>query len=167
MLRHGEVEVPLTRYGTTFLNFSITNFGRVFQLKKQGWVERVPAFYAYVRHAHGNGASGGNSQLTIRDDTGARHRIRIHRAVMEAFKPLAEFSHEIGIPTDVWLTLPVCVTSALQHCVLVNHKDGNPKNNSIQNLEWSTPMDNHRKARLSMTSSHALAPTPTPLEVGR
>ena len=148
MLRHGEVEAPLTRYGTTFLNFSITNFGRVFQLKKQGWVERVPAFYAYVRHAHGNGASGGNSQLTIRDDTGARHRIRIHRAVMEAFKPLAEFSHEIGIPTDVWLTLPVCVTSALQHCVLVNHKDGNRKNNHRENLQVVCPMCHsliHRK----------------------
>lgn len=146
-LRGGEREAPLTRYGTVFPQMRITSHGRVFRHTPSGWEERTPTHYPYVRHGQGNGASGGNTQLTLRDAHGHAHRIRIHRAVMEAFKPLSQYSHEIGIPRAVWESLPPCVTQTLQHCVLVNHIDGEPAHNHVENLEWSTPMDNHRKAR--------------------
>ena len=55
---------------------------------------------------------------------GKSHKKRINRLVAQAF-----------IPTPY--NLPQ-----------VNHKDGNKKNNSITNLEWTTNEINHKHARL-------------------
>lgn len=62
---------------------------------------------------------GGYRQCSI-THLGKVHRIYVHRAVALA-----------------WLDNPDC----LPH---VNHKDGDKKNNSVQNLEWCTPEFNQK-----------------------
>lgn len=37
---------------------------------------------------------------------------------------------------------------------IINHKDGNKLNNSLENLEWSTYFDNNKHARLNKLNNH-------------
>lgn len=59
---------------------------------------------------------GGHHQINL----GARRRTYVHRLVAEAFLDPPD------VPERRW----------------VNHKDGNPSNNALSNLEWSTPGEN-------------------------
>lgn len=61
----------------------------------------------------------GYYQIRISDDNKKPHYFRVHRLVAELF---------IDNPDD----LPV-----------VNHKDGNKKNNKVDNLEWATHHENN------------------------
>ena len=40
----------------------------------------------------------------------------------------------------------VCAAFFGESDLLVNHKDGNKKNNSVENIEWSTPAQNNKHA---------------------
>lgn len=70
--------------------------------------------------------NGGHHQVTL----GARRRSYVHRIVAETFLPNPENKR------------------------LVNHKDGNPANNKLENLEWATHGENNLHAYRSNGRQH-------------
>ena len=61
---------------------------------------------------------------------------------MDCFKPLDDYSHEIGISKEDWDNTPESSKSFIKRQVYVNHKDHNRSNNHIDNLEWISARDN-------------------------
>jgi hypothetical protein len=83
--------------------------------------------WSYVNDAAGrkrkvNGDKIGYCRTVLCDAGGGRKTVYLHRLVAEAFLP-----NECG-------------------CTDVNHIDGNPRNNRVENLEWVTHKDNILKA---------------------
>ena len=87
---------------------------------------------------------GTGFQYTL-DPRRIRLSIKRHRAVMDCFKPLDEYSHEIGISKDDWNNTPESSKLFIRRQVYVNHKDHDRLNNHIDNLEWTDVMDNANK----------------------
>lgn len=69
---------------------------------------------------------------------------KLHRLVMEAFKPLDQFPP--ARLRDDWDIAPQSFIDWVRETALVNHIDHNPDNNHIDNLEWMTPRENTRAA---------------------
>ena len=69
---------------------------------------------------------------------------KLHRIVMETFKPLEQFPPK-RLKND-WNIAPDSFKSWVKETALVNHIDHNPDNNHIDNLEWMTPRENSRSA---------------------
>ena len=84
---------------------------------------------------------GRGHQTTVNPDR-VRVTIKRHRAVMDCFKPLDDYSHEIGISKEDWDNTPESSKSFIKRQVYVNHKDHNRSNNHIDNLEWISARDN-------------------------
>lgn len=72
-------------------------------------------------------------------------KLRIHRAVMETWKPIDEYPPDQL--SDTWWEVPEEWRQWVRDTALVDHKDDNPYNNHVDNLRWSIPKDNqtHRK----------------------
>ena len=62
--------------------------------------------------------SSGYLRIQLTDKNGAKKRMFIHRLVADAFLPHSEGNN------------------------IVNHKDFNPRNNNMENLEWTTDQGN-------------------------
>ena len=69
--------------------------------------------------------SDGRYSLSQLSKNGVVKTIRIHRLVLEAFLGPSPVGYE------------------------TNHRDGNKSNNSIENLEWVTPLENRKHATLN------------------
>jgi hypothetical protein len=91
--------------------YQISNLGRLksFKKKKEGKI------------LSNKNSKGGYFSVVLQKCINKRHT-RIHRLVIESFKPNYENKPE------------------------VNHIDGNRQNNNINNLEWSTRKENARHA---------------------
>lgn len=61
----------------------------------------------------------GYEKVVMTSTDGKRHRYSVHRLVMENFNPVENMSQ-----------------------LQVNHKDGNKRNNNLDNLEWCTNYEN-------------------------
>ena len=61
----------------------------------------------------------GYEKVQMISDDGKRHRYSVHRLVLENFQPVENM-----------------------HDLQVNHKDGNKRNNKLENLEWVTGEQN-------------------------
>lgn len=73
--------------------------------------------------------------------------IRVHRAMMETWKPFDENPPEDL--KDEWDSLSDKVKYYIEGGMVVDHWDDNPLNNHIDNLRWCTSLENsnHRKKK--------------------
>jgi hypothetical protein len=69
---------------------------------------------------------------------------KLHRLVMESFKPIDIFPP--NRLKDCWNDIPEAAKKWIRETVFVNHIDHNPDNNHVDNLEWVTPRENSRAA---------------------
>ena len=67
--------------------------------------------------------------------------ITVHKAVMEAWKPVDLYPPESVAP--YWDTLPEPVKQWIRDTVVIDHIDADPSNNNIDNLRYVTPKENN------------------------
>lgn len=96
-----------------FEKYQISNFGRAKSLNKRTWTNSEFLFLVHVSNNNAYRA------LDVYHNN-KRTRFKIHRLVAELFiGPPPSPKHEI------------------------NHIDGNPSNNNVNNIEWVTKSENH------------------------
>ena len=71
--------------------------------------------------------------------------VTVHRAVMETWKPIDK---NPPIPKEDWDICPESAKQWIRDTAYIDHKDDDPTNNHVDNLQWVVPKDNspHRKA---------------------
>lgn len=105
-----------------FENYAISNYGRVFNLKKKTFKKfSSNSFFRY-----GNRPVKSRNYLSVKlwSKTKEAHRM-VHRLVAEAFCPNNDPGHK----------------------TVVDHIDNDPKNNMAVNLRWVSPAVNNEFAR--------------------
>jgi NUMOD4 motif/HNH endonuclease len=124
--------------------YQVSNLGRVKRLERVttmfnqvcSWQQSLPEYiFAPSLDTHGYP----QVSLTV----GHRRVARVHRLVAEAF--LAAPSEEL---------IAQCELTGFKE-VLVNHKDHNPQNNAVSNLEWCTPAYNNQWYTMAGRASKA------------
>ena len=77
-----------------------------------------------------------------RRENSKTHRlsIRVHKAVMDAWKPIDE--NPPDQIKDHWNDLPDPVKQWIKDTAIIDHIDDNPENNHVDNLRWVTPKQN-------------------------
>ena len=72
--------------------------------------------------------------------------IAVHRIVMETWKPIDK---NPPIPKEDWDICPESAKQWIRDTAIVDHKDDDPSNNHVDNLQWVIPKDNepNRKKR--------------------
>ena len=66
--------------------------------------------------------------------------VKIHRAVMEAWKPIDEFP---PIPKEEWDACPESAKQFMRDAAIIDHEDDDTLYNHGDNLSWSTNKDNN------------------------
>ena len=69
--------------------------------------------------------------------------ITVHKAVKSAFHPFDDYTHEVGISKEEWEKTPESVKLLVEECIYIDHKDDDPTNNNLDNLQYSTPKQNN------------------------
>jgi len=69
----------------------------------------------------------------------------VHQLVMETFFPIDK-NPPAPVSAKEWERTPESVKQIVRECIFINHKDHNPANNRLDNLEYVTPRQNSRKA---------------------
>ena len=68
----------------------------------------------------------------------------VHELVMEAFRPMDEYPPDRL--KDCWNDIPEDAKTWIKDTVVINHKDHDPSNNCVDNLEYVTQKENARAA---------------------
>lgn len=97
----------------------IPGYEGLYQVSNCGRVKSLKRFRVPKDRILSNGVTHGNYRLVgLYDGKGDNRSVSVHRLVAETF------------------------LEKLEHHEVVNHKDGNPANNHVDNLEWCTYSEN-------------------------
>jgi len=155
---------PLVRFGKEIPEYYVSKEGEIYSSKSNKFMThtqnfeyyasgrkrlkclttacRVPrGFYEDFEH------SAGTSTLIQEkyNFTTSKIRIDIHRAVMETWKPIDKYPPESL--ADEWDSAPECFKQWVRDTAFIDHIDNDPSNNSIDNLRWVTPLQNHYRRK--------------------
>ena len=65
--------------------------------------------------------------------------VSAHRVVAETWMPIDEYP---PVPKEVWDKSDESMKQCIRDMAIVDHKDNNPRNNHVSNLQWVTPKEN-------------------------
>ena len=71
-------------------------------------------------------------------------QMQYHRVVMEAWRPIDEYPPDRL--KDCWKDIPEQAKQWIRETAIINHKDHNPLNCLLDNLEWVTFRENTQKS---------------------
>ena len=145
---------PLTRYGVIIPGYYVSNDGQIYsaltnkfrairyKYSKRGRLDECnftvvinPELSEDFDHVRTKG--GGKSVMNI----------TVHKAVMEAWKPVDEYPPESL--KGVWSTLPEEAKQWVRDTVVIDHIDADPSNNTLDNLRYVTPKENNAQRKAS------------------
>ena len=166
----GEEEFrPIKKFGIEVPNYFISKDGRVLSTKTSKWkilnptydiIEqgyKIPRLVGLRVNRKENPElfeeyNYNTSQQNLRNDPNSKYykrltrdpnkttiQIKYHRAVMEVWKPIDDYP---PIPKEDWDRCPESAKQFMRDTAIIDHKDDNPRNNHISNLQWATPKEN-------------------------
>lgn len=147
ILQPGEEVKKLIFNGVEYPEYGISNFGNVYSYliwggrrgKRKGRVISQTITRQLRPCVKGTGYLAANVKLGGSDKQKFTNPL-IHRLVMMAFKPISEFPpNKIK---ECWNDTDPVIKEWIESTAIVHHKDGNKKNNHIDNLEWTNPEGN-------------------------
>jgi hypothetical protein len=71
----------------------------------------------------------------------------VHQLVMETFRPIYQYPPDAL--KDVWNDIPEVAKQWIAETITIDHKDNDPENNHVDNLEYVTQKQNSHRAVLS------------------
>ena len=144
------------KYTWGFPNYKISSWGRVQSLIGTPKIQKGKLNGSYhessisrkkelaITHpiAHYHKISEG-----VEYKTTFRIQITTHKLVMWHFRPIDNHPEDIGLSMTEWLSLSHRAREIIKHGLQINHKDHDPSNNKLSNLEWCTTIENNQAYR--------------------
>ena len=147
----GEVEFkPLKRFHQTISKYYITNTGEIYSSHSGKFLKQQLSAshnqYLMVKVNVPIDQFDYPYAQNRRQKSTCRIPIVVHKAVIESWKPVDEYP---PIPQEDWDKCPESAKQWIRDTAIVDHKDDDPSNNHVDNLQWVIPKDNepNRKKR--------------------
>ena len=148
----GEEEFkPVVRFGKVLPDYYTSKDGRVWSKKRNKFITSWEQYYK--KYSGEKKLSLMRVSFTIPDDLYEDHKhrktstsinvckvdISSHRVVAETWMPIDEYP---PIPKEDWNKCPESAKQFMRDTAIIDHKDNNPRNNHVSNLQWVTPKEN-------------------------
>ena len=146
-----EIWLPLKRFGKVIPDYSISDQGRVRRISTneiltpnttgqpdKGWAALCVSIRIPSTDFFGEEYRYASRSITV----------RIHRLVMEAFRPIDEYP---PIPENDWNATPETAKQFIRESVLIDHINNDPLDNRLENLRWISALQNsgvRKKAKM-------------------
>jgi len=137
---------PVVYEGVTYPEYSVSNLGKVYTHKSGRMVDRRRKEPVNIIRRDGEvNGRGGASYVSLTLKGLGSKTITVHKLVMAAFRPVDQYP-PTQIPMDDYIQCPPSVKKWIQRTVVINHIDHDCHNNHVDNLEYTTQLDNTQKA---------------------
>lgn len=134
---------PVIVDGVTYPEYSVSNTGIVYSHKnKKKYDKNYCVPLKVINEVGEKNGRGGAVKIGLYLE-GKRKSYGVHKLVMNAFCPVDLYP---PIPITDYNLCPESAKQWIRDTVVINHIDHNPHNNNLDNLEYTTPKDNTRKA---------------------
>ena len=138
---------PVKKYGRQIPDYFVTVDAKVYSNKTKKFLKvgksAKDSEYMRVSLNIPIGYFSDVDDFNYYEDNKVSHRVSfdVHRIVLEAWKPIDENPPEQL--RDDWDKAPESFKKWVRETAVIDHIDGNPANNHLDNLRWCTPKENN------------------------